>query len=27
LSGQMSAYVSGIKLPVSRSSQALFKGM
>jgi len=26
-SGQMSAYVSGVKLPVSRSSQSLFKGM
>lgn len=26
-SGQMSAYVSGVKLPVSRSSQGLFKGM
>ncbi|MEZ8150012.1 LytR/AlgR family response regulator transcription factor [Vibrio splendidus] len=27
LSGQMSAYVSGEKLPISRASQALFKGM
>ncbi|TCN78113.1 LytTR family two component transcriptional regulator [Vibrio crassostreae] len=27
LSGQMSAYVSGDKLPISRASQALFKGM
>ncbi|OMO34038.1 DNA-binding response regulator [Vibrio sp. 10N.222.47.A9] len=27
LSGQMSAYVSGGKLPISRASQALFKGM
>ncbi|ROP21096.1 LytR/AlgR family response regulator transcription factor [Vibrio crassostreae] len=27
LSGQMSAYVSGEKLPVSRASQVLFKGM
>ena len=26
-SGQMSAYVSGVKLPVSRASQRLFKGM
>jgi DNA-binding LytR/AlgR family response regulator len=26
-SGQMSAFVSGVKLPVSRSSQGLFKGM
>ena len=27
LSGKMSAYVSGEKLPISRASQALFKGM
>ncbi|MBY7729130.1 response regulator transcription factor [Vibrio splendidus] len=27
LPGQMSAYVSGEKLPISRASQALFKGM
>ncbi|PTP88301.1 DNA-binding response regulator [Vibrio splendidus] len=27
LSGQMSAYVSGEQLPISRASQALFKGM
>ena len=27
LSGQMSAYVSGEKLPISRASQSLFKGM
>ena len=27
LSGQMSAYVSGEKLPISRASQGLFKGM
>ncbi|MFA0015057.1 LytR/AlgR family response regulator transcription factor [Vibrio lentus] len=27
LSGQMSAYVSGEKLPISRASQVLFKGM
>ncbi len=27
LSGQMSAYVSGEKLPISRASQALFKGI
>ncbi|MEO9497245.1 MAG: response regulator transcription factor [Vibrio splendidus] len=27
LSGQMAAYVSGEKLPISRASQALFKGM